>query len=98
MTEIFLARAKGAGDVERFVVIKRLKRTVTSHVDLVKQFLDEARLAAQLQHPNVAQVYDVGKLGGSFFFAMELIHGETLQSLMLHARTKRIQIPVRAVL
>jgi len=98
MTEIFLARARGAGAVERFVVLKRLKRSVTTHVDLVKHFLDEARLASQLQHPNVAQVFEVGKLGGSYFFAMEFVNGETLQSLMLHARARKIQIPVRAVL
>ncbi|HEY5921072.1 MAG TPA: protein kinase, partial [Kofleriaceae bacterium] len=97
-TEIFLARAKGLGAVERFMVLKRLKRAVTSHVERVKQFLDEAQRAAQLQHPNIAQVFEVGKLGGSYFFAMEFVNGETLQALMLHARTKKIQIPVRAVL
>lgn len=98
LTEIFLARAKGAGAVERFVVLKRLKRTVATQVDLVKLFLDEARLASQLQHPNIAQVFEVGKLGGSYFFAMEFVNGETLQALMLHARTRKIQVPVRAVL
>lgn len=98
LTEIFLARARGAGAVERFVVLKRLKRMVTSQVDLVKLFLDEARLAAQLQHPNVAQVFEVGKLGGSYFFAMEFVNGETLQALMTHARSRKIQVPVRAVL
>jgi serine/threonine-protein kinase len=97
-TEIFLARAMGVGAVERFVVLKRLKRAVIGKSDLVHVFLDEARLAAQLQHPNIAQVFEVGKLGGSFFFAMEFVNGETLQSLMQHARTKKIQIPVRAVL
>ncbi len=98
LTEIFLARAKGAGAVERFVVLKRLKRAVASQVDLIKLFLDEARLASQLQHPNIAQVFEVGKLGGSYFFAMEFVNGETLQALMLHARTRKIQVPVRAVL
>ncbi len=97
-TEIFLARAKGVGAVERVVVLKRLKRSVTSHVELVRQFLDEASLASQLQHPNIAQVFEVGKLGGSYFYAMEFVNGETLQSLMHHARSKKIQIPVRAVL
>jgi eukaryotic-like serine/threonine-protein kinase len=97
-TEIFLARAKGVGAVERVVVLKRLKRAATSHVDRVQVFLDEARLAAHLQHPNIAQVFEVGKLGGSFFYAMEFVNGETLQSLMLHARNRKIQVPVRAVL
>ncbi len=97
-TEIFLARAKGGGSVERFVVLKRLKRAVTTQLHLVELFLDEARLASQLQHPNIAQVFEVGKLGGSYFFAMEFVNGETLKSLVEHARSKKMQVPVRAVL
>jgi serine/threonine-protein kinase len=98
VTEIFLARAKGVGAVERVVVLKRLKRAATTHVDQVRLFLEEAQRASQLQHPNIAQVFEVGRLGGSYFYAMEFVNGETLQSLMLHARSRKIQIPVRAVL
>jgi serine/threonine protein kinase len=97
-TEIFLARARGAGAVERFVVLKRLRRSVAGQLDVVKVFLDEAQRASQLQHPNVAQVFEVGKLGGSYFFAMEFVNGETLEALIRHARDRKIQVPVRAVL
>ena len=58
-------------------------------------FLDEARLAAQLQHPNIAQVYDIGKLGDSYFFTMEYVHGETVRALLQRARALRRDDPAR---
>ena len=63
MAEIFLARGASGGGVERYVVLKRVLRNRASDEHFVRMFLDEARLAAQLQHPNIAQVYDLGKLG-----------------------------------
>ena len=61
-------------------------------------FLDEARLAAQLQHPNIAQVYDIGKLGDSYFFTMEYVHGETVRALLQRARSLRREMPLGAIL
>ena len=55
-------------------------------------FLDEARLAAQLQHPNIAQVYDVGKLGESYFFTMEYVHGITVRELMIRLAEKPVPL------
>src|SRR5688572_4452939 len=83
MAEIFLARGASAAGVERYVVLKRVLRHRASDVHFVQMFLDEARLAAQLQHPNIAQVYDVGRLGDSYFFTMEYVHGVTLRELMI---------------
>ena len=100
VAELFLAKAAGAsgdGTMERLVVIKRIPRKATPNVDLVKMFLDEAHIAARLQHPNIAQVYEVGKLGGSYFFAMEYINGETLRALVEHAKSKKIQVPIRSI-
>lgn len=98
MAEIFLARnATGAG-IERIVVLKRILPQCANDVDLVRMFVHEARLAAQLQHANIAQVYDVGKLGSSYFFTMEYVHGQTVRDVMLHARQRRLRIPIAAVL
>ena len=98
MAEIFLARSKTGAGVERLVVLKRVLRHAAQDESLVRMFVDEARLATQLQHPNIVQVFDVGKLGSSFFFSMEYVHGETLRDLLLHARHRRLQIPVGTVL
>jgi len=98
MAEIFLARGVSATGVERYCVLKRILRNRASDVSFVRMFLDEAKLAAHLQHPNVAQVYDIGKLGDSYFFTMEYVHGETVRAIMQRARSLRRDLPVTAVL
>jgi tRNA A-37 threonylcarbamoyl transferase component Bud32 len=82
MGEIFLARSVGERGFEKVVVLKRiLQRNVTNR-DAVRMFMDEARLMAALNHPNVVQVYDFGTAAGSHFFAMEYVHGEDLGKIM----------------
>src|SRR5262245_47996827 len=98
MAEILLARGISAPGVERYCVLKRILRNRASDTHFVKMFLDEARLAAQLQHANVAQVYDIGKLGDSYFFTMEYVHGETVRSLLHRAQGLRRKLPVSSVL
>src|SRR5690349_1766310 len=96
MAEIFLARSATAAGVSRFVVLKRVLQERASDLQFLRMFLDEARLAAQLQHPNIAQVYDVGRLGDSYFFTMEYVHGVTLRELVM--RLQGAPMPVGAVL
>ena len=79
MADIFLARVATEAGVERYVVLKRVIAERSRDPHFAAMFLDEARLAAQLQHPNIAQVYDIGKLGGSYFFTMEYVHGEDVR-------------------
>src|ERR1044071_223477 len=98
MAEIFLARGEGVAGVERYCGLKRILRDRASDVQFVQMFLDEARLAAQLQHPNIAQVYDIGKLGDSYFFTMEYVHGETVRALMHRAQGLRRALPINCVL
>jgi serine/threonine protein kinase len=98
MAEIFLARGQGVAGVERHCVLKRILRDRASDVTLVRMFLDEARLAAQLQHPNIAQVYDIGKLGDSYFFTMEYVHGETVRALLHRAQSAQRALPIGCVL
>ncbi|HEY6038175.1 MAG TPA: protein kinase [Kofleriaceae bacterium] len=98
MAEIFLARGASATGVERYVVLKRILRSRAHDQAFVRMFLDEARLAAQLQHPNIAQVYDIGKLGESYFFTMEYVHGETVRMLLQRSHALRTPIPIGSVL
>ena len=98
MAEIFLARGKGVAELERYCVLKRILRDRASDVQFVRMFLDEARLAAQLQHPNIAQVYDIGKLGDSYFFTMEYVHGETVRELLHRAQAVNHRLPIASVL
>ena len=98
MAEIFLARVQGVAELERYCVLKRILRDRASDVQFVRMFLDEARLAAQLQHANIAQVYDIGKLGDSYFFTMEYVHGQTVRELLHHAQSVDRQLPIASVL
>jgi serine/threonine protein kinase len=98
MAEIFLARGANATGMDRYCVLKRILRERASDAQFVQMFLDEARLAAQLQHPNIASVYDIGMLGDSYFFTMEYVHGETVRSLLERAGGQHRPIPLACVL
>ena len=98
MAEIFLARLRSIAGIERYVVMKRILPFRASDVDFVKMFLDEARLASQLQHPNVAQVYDIGKLGDSYYFTMEYVHGETVRAIGQRTYELGRKLPLEVVL
>ncbi|MBA2542218.1 MAG: serine/threonine protein kinase [Deltaproteobacteria bacterium] len=98
MAELFLARVVGGNGLRRHVVLKRIARERATDTQFVQMFLDEARLAAQLRHPNIAQVFDIGRLGVSYFFTMEYVHGVTVQDLVTRAADRRTVLPVHAVL
>jgi serine/threonine protein kinase len=98
MAEIYLARAAGGAGVERYCVLKRILRERANDAQFVQMFIDEARLAAQLQHPSIASVYDIGMLGDSYFFTMEYVHGETVKALVQRAQGLRRPLPVACVL
>src|SRR5262245_59243666 len=82
MAEIHLARATGIEGFEKAVILKRILPHYVSDPGFVRMFLDEARLAATLHHPNVVQVYDIGHDGGSYFFTMEYVHGADLMAVL----------------
>ena len=79
MAEIFLARQAGLGGFEKDVVVKRLLPEHAQNSHLVDMFLDEARIAANLTHPNIAQIYDLGRQDEFFFIAMEYVRGVDLR-------------------
>src|SRR5688500_11942376 len=94
MAEIYLARTRGTANFEKLVVIKRILPTVANDPSFVRMFLDEARLAATLRHPNIADVYEVGEEDGAPFFAMEFIHGQDVRAIRWAARNQKEQLPL----
>jgi len=82
MAQIYLARQSGLGSFERHVVLKTILRERASDQRFVTMFLDEAKLAATLNHQNVAQVYEVDQADGAYFMAMEYVHGENARALL----------------
>nr|HEX4315884.1 protein kinase [Kofleriaceae bacterium] len=75
MAEVFLAQQRGLEGFDRRVAVKRILPHLADSPDFVKMFLGEARLAAQLTHPNVVHIYDFGKVDGDYFIAMEYVDG-----------------------
>ena len=82
MAEVFLARQLGIEGFEREVVIKRILPHRAQDEEFCTMFLDEARLIARLNHPYIAQVYDLGQEGGTYFIAMEHVQGIDLSHLL----------------
>lgn len=97
MAEIFLARERGAGP-EEFIVIKRLLGHISEHPGLVQMFLDEARVAATLRHPNIVNIYNVGTVGGHFFLSMEHLRGLDVSKLNREIRRQKRKLPIQHVL
>lgn len=91
MAEVFRARRSGDGGFEKHLVIKRIRPHLSSDADFVVMLIDEARIAVSLKHPNIVQIYDLGKIEGTYYIAMELIEGGDLK-VVLH-RGKRLPIP-----
>jgi serine/threonine protein kinase len=81
MAELYLARQSGLAGFEKEIVIKRILPRYVEHTKVVKMFIDEARIAASLNHPNIVHIYDIGQQDGSWYIAMEYIHGENLWSI-----------------
>jgi serine/threonine-protein kinase len=82
MAQIFLARQTGLGAFERHVVLKTILRERASDQRFITMFLDEAKLAATLNHQNIAQVYEVDQADGAYFMAMEYVHGENARAIL----------------
>ncbi|HEY0250223.1 MAG TPA: serine/threonine-protein kinase, partial [Kofleriaceae bacterium] len=81
MAEIYLARQAAMAGFEKEVVIKKLRAELADDPRVVEMFLDEAKIGAQLNHPNIVHVYDVDENDGIPYIAMEYIVGEELNEL-----------------
>jgi serine/threonine protein kinase len=82
MAEIWLAEQRGPGGFAKELVVKRILPHLANDAKFVEMFLDEARVAAQLTHPNIVQIYDLGEVAGSYFIAMEYIRGHDLELIL----------------
>lgn len=98
MAEIFLAKAKGIQGFERLVVVKKILPHWARDPAFIEMFLDEARLAAMLQHPAIAQVFDIGEHEGSYFFTMEFVHGADTRRMFRKTSKAGTRIPIEHTL
>ena len=79
MAEVFKAKAFGVEGFERLVAVKRILPNIAEDEEFITMFIDEAKIAVQLQHANIAQIFDLGKVDDSYFIALEYVHGKDLR-------------------
>jgi TonB family protein len=94
MAQVYKARMLGLEGFQKTVAIKRILPHLTSNEEFVKMFIDEAKLAAQLNHPNIIHIYDLGKIDRSYYIAMEYIEGCDLRFLLDRCRNRKTPVPV----
>jgi tRNA A-37 threonylcarbamoyl transferase component Bud32 len=98
MAEVFLARITGEAGFEKKVALKIIHKHLAMHAQVVDHFLDEARLASQISHPNIVQISDLGKAGDDYFIAMEYVDGYDLDTLMEMSQSRGALVPARVAL
>jgi len=82
MAELFLALQRSVAGFEKLIVVKRVLPHLAKDESFIDMLLTEARIAATLNHPNIAHIYDVGQANDRYYIAMEHVHGEDLRSLV----------------
>src|SRR4030095_16135062 len=88
MAKVYLALMAGPAGFNKLLVVKALREDMLSQSEeFVHMFLDEARLAARLNHPNIVQTYEVGESDGRYFIAMEYLEGQALRTVQRRLTT-----------
>ena len=94
MAEVFLARSFGVAGFEKRLVIKRIRPEHASDPRFVALFIHEAKIGVHLNHPNIVQVYELGKVGGSYYIAMEYLHGRDVNAISRLLRSQEGRLDV----
>ncbi len=97
MATVYVARAVSVGGFERLLAVKALHADLSDQEEFVAMFLDEARLAAQIHHPNVVATLDVLEAHGRYFLAMDYVEGLELGALLRRAAEENERIPHEVV-
>jgi serine/threonine protein kinase len=94
MAEVFAARMTSVGGFEKMVALKRILPELAERSEYVDMFLDEARIAASLNHPNIVQVYDIDQVDGQYFMTMEYLRGHDLRFVLKELRRSGSGLPL----
>ena len=98
VAQLFLGKIMGAEGFEKLVAIKMILPHLSGEKELVTAFIDEAKLAALLNHPNIVQIFDFGLMENSYFFAMEYLFGKDLRHILQRAREKEMPLSLENAL
>jgi len=93
MAEVYLARQGELSGFKTLVVVKRVLPHLAVKPDFIAMFLDEARIASMLDHPNIVRITEVGRVGDEYFLAMELVQGKPLASILQQSEKAKTLLP-----
>ncbi|HZJ67504.1 MAG TPA: serine/threonine-protein kinase, partial [Kofleriaceae bacterium] len=94
MAEVFRSKAFGVEGFERLVAVKRILPSVAEDKEFIRMFIEEAKLAVQLNHANIAQIFDLGVVDGSYYIALEHVHGRDLRGIFERCRELAEAMPI----
>src|SRR5436190_1198078 len=98
MAYVDRAEMIGRDGFRKTVALKRMRSEWTDDPDFIQAFVHEAQLASRLSHPNIAQAYDLGKIEGTYYIAMELVLGPTLSQIIQQSRRAAGAVPLSIAL
>lgn len=98
MAQIYKARTADPNGIERLVVIKRILPHISSHPEYVDMLIDEAKIAVHFTHGNIAQIYDLGKVGDDYFIVMEYVDGKTFGQIVREFNERGERIPIDLII
>jgi eukaryotic-like serine/threonine-protein kinase len=93
MATVYLGRLSGVAGFQRFVAIKRLHPHLARESEFVDMFLDEARLAARIHHPNVVPILEIGESDKGYYLVMEYVEGDTAARLLARSTQAGYRLP-----
>lgn len=94
MAEVFKAKRSGVAGFEKILAVKRILPHLSFNKEFVEMFIAEAKLVASLQHPNIVQIFDLGKIGGSYYIAMECVDGTDLRTILRRLKERNLRLPL----
>ncbi len=93
MAEVFKARTFSDGGFQKLLVIKRILQHLGGNEEFIEMFIDEAKISVELQHPNIVQIYDFGRIGEEYFLAMECVEGKDVKGILRKMAERRRVLP-----
>jgi serine/threonine protein kinase len=94
MAEVFRAKRTGVEGFEKVLAVKRILPHLSSNKEFVEMFIDEAKMVAGLAHPNIVQIFDLGRIEKTYFIAMEYVHGKDLRTILKRTKEKGLRVPI----
>src|SRR3954449_6026468 len=98
MGRLYVAERRGIQGFVKVVALKQILPHLAESAALREMFLNEARVAAKLQHPNIVATYELGEVDGRYFISMEYLPGEDLSAIITGCQAGRMPIDIAAAM